>query len=475
MVTNRTTHLRAAHRWGSLRNQRGAAFLLAVYFAALTLLLLGGVSLQRTNVESRAAQVTRDQQRAFWLAEAGLDKALQTIRTTPGMIKEAVINPVVIPSGVATYQLMQQGTDLSTWQTGKMQTLYEITASGQVTAASPQTNVSATVGRVGPLRGMVARKSVTIWYSGGDFPKKTTVTGDIAVAGGTPGTVWLDPGVTVKGNVTIGPKDPVNPWLNLYGPPKEQGTAQTDGILLSPEDRSPAEIIDGELWDPARNLSAATITGTTRSWPILSIPSPMAPAQCQLAPFELHDGDDYTLADGKAFDMTPGDGKVDMCVPYVRIKEGSILKVKDPTTIYVTGVYERVLKNPKTGKVMFAWDYAFFNDGKVDTIVGLSKNPNRGLTLIVVAPPGRPRENLVVAGKFEGSIYAPDSAVFLDPTSAETHESADGWWIREHATKRMLGYVVGNRIVATVDIDFTNKKSAANDQELPPSVLRWKN
>ncbi|MBI3997278.1 MAG: hypothetical protein HY352_06440, partial [Candidatus Omnitrophica bacterium] len=64
-------------------NQRGAAFLLAVYFAALTLLLFGGISFQRTTMEIRAAQLARDQQQAFWLAEAGLDQAIKRIRQSP--------------------------------------------------------------------------------------------------------------------------------------------------------------------------------------------------------------------------------------------------------------------------------------------------------------------------------------------------------------------------------------------------------
>ncbi len=62
-----------------LANSRGAAFLLAVYFASLMLFLLGGVSLQRTMVEVHSAQVSRDMQQAFWAGEASFDKALAAL------------------------------------------------------------------------------------------------------------------------------------------------------------------------------------------------------------------------------------------------------------------------------------------------------------------------------------------------------------------------------------------------------------
>ena len=64
-----------------LGNRRGAAVLLASYLACLSLLILGAVSLQRTMHELRAAQVSRDVQQAFWLAEEALDKAMAQLRS----------------------------------------------------------------------------------------------------------------------------------------------------------------------------------------------------------------------------------------------------------------------------------------------------------------------------------------------------------------------------------------------------------
>ncbi len=63
-----------------LSNRRGAAFLLAVYFASLMFLLLGGVSLQRTMTETKAAYLSRDAHQSFWSAEAAFDQALIALR-----------------------------------------------------------------------------------------------------------------------------------------------------------------------------------------------------------------------------------------------------------------------------------------------------------------------------------------------------------------------------------------------------------
>jgi len=68
--------LKSCHR---LSNRRGAAFLLAVYFASLMFLLLGGVSLQRTMTEVKAASLSRDLHQAFWSADGAFDRSLRVL------------------------------------------------------------------------------------------------------------------------------------------------------------------------------------------------------------------------------------------------------------------------------------------------------------------------------------------------------------------------------------------------------------
>ncbi len=69
--------LKSCHR---LSNRRGAAFLLAVYFASLMFLVLGGVSLQRTMTEMKASYLSRDMHQSFWNSEAAFDQALIALR-----------------------------------------------------------------------------------------------------------------------------------------------------------------------------------------------------------------------------------------------------------------------------------------------------------------------------------------------------------------------------------------------------------
>ena len=71
-------------------NRRGAVFLLSVYFASLMLLVLGGISLQRTMIETRASQLSRDSTQAFYLADGALDYALSAVK------KEYVLGQISI-------------------------------------------------------------------------------------------------------------------------------------------------------------------------------------------------------------------------------------------------------------------------------------------------------------------------------------------------------------------------------------------
>ncbi len=101
--------------------QRGAVFLLSVYLSAMILLLLTGIALQRTMTEMRAAEMSRNLQQAFWLAESGVDSgmarakqgalvdqqsyALSTVMGTATLQPELVSGEILLPSiGQATRQ-----------------------------------------------------------------------------------------------------------------------------------------------------------------------------------------------------------------------------------------------------------------------------------------------------------------------------------------------------------------------------------
>lgn len=162
----------------TLGNTRGAAFLLAVYLAALTLLLLGGVSFQRTVGEARAAQISRDLQQAFWLSEASLDKAMMRMRGEVLMDGQAYPLPdesplVPVKAGSATFQMAtthgvvippiypKAPAQFVAPTPASQQLMRQITATG--TAPSGIGNqVRATVQETGPLQGVWAKGLIVI-------------------------------------------------------------------------------------------------------------------------------------------------------------------------------------------------------------------------------------------------------------------------------------------------------------------------
>ena len=93
------THARPARRCSHQHlysPRRGAAFLLAVYFTGLMLLTLGGVALQRTMTDVRAAQLSTQLAQSYWGSEAAYDQAFNGLRagTLPSMSSSSSPCPV---------------------------------------------------------------------------------------------------------------------------------------------------------------------------------------------------------------------------------------------------------------------------------------------------------------------------------------------------------------------------------------------
>lgn len=147
-------------------NDRGAVFLLAVYMSALILLLLGGVSIQRTGAEMRAAQLSRDLHQSFWLADAAMDAALARINSQH--VEDGIeypVEPVRTGKGSASFHVWTQsatlhrppsiysGTDF--WQV----LVRQITATG-VAADGRTTQVVSSFQESGPLSGGWAKRVI---------------------------------------------------------------------------------------------------------------------------------------------------------------------------------------------------------------------------------------------------------------------------------------------------------------------------
>jgi hypothetical protein len=222
------------HSTRSLQSCRGAAFLLAVYLSALVLLLMGGVSLQRTQGEVRAASISGNLQQAFWLADAGLDEGLSALREDRSLstltarelgvvigdarytrfaasdsLMDGTYGPFSTPVG--TYTLKVQTSKLEVLGPEGMQLTRAITSTG--TAAGREASVTAvTTSETIPLTGVFANGPVLA-------PGNVTITGSLHTAAGVPGSFmsyWGD-SLRIFGDLTVGLPEQDNAYTKLYG------------------------------------------------------------------------------------------------------------------------------------------------------------------------------------------------------------------------------------------------------------------
>jgi len=159
-------------------NNRGVAFLLAVYLSALAILLLGGVSLQRTNTDLRAAQISRDVHQRFWLAEGAMDYALAHVRsqepvvTTSGKTNLTVLDGqkyrVPTPFGDAHFTV--ETTAAAILSPDRQRLTRRIVAKGRESTSRPFAELSVVYSQEGPLEGMWGRKFV-LAGGGANFPE----------------------------------------------------------------------------------------------------------------------------------------------------------------------------------------------------------------------------------------------------------------------------------------------------------------
>lgn len=154
-------------------NRRGAAFLLAVYFSALALLLLGSVSLNRTTIEIRAAQVSRNVQQGFWRAEAALDDYMtrdpeqnfangdHPARGVPGASFNVALNEAEVFNNPAQEQVVSSGKIELRIPAPYQRLIKTVVATSTDPSSGVQRNRS-TVTSEGPLRGIWANGTIAV-------------------------------------------------------------------------------------------------------------------------------------------------------------------------------------------------------------------------------------------------------------------------------------------------------------------------
>lgn len=521
----------------SIQNRHGAAFLLAIYFSAIVLLLLGGVSLQRTTVDARAAQVSRNLQQAFYLAESGLDQSLQHLRSgiplTPQQradelaalggeyaswlaqpssdLPDGIYGPYETPSGSYRFEVRTTKIEVSGSPDRTMRLTRTVTATG--TSSGVPTSVTATfLTAQEPLSGMFANGWITV----GD----TLVKGSLHSGSGTPGSVFINDGVAkarIFGDVTVAPADETTPYSAIYGPAQQEGLSQnrpapglTAGIGIrsinyaqDPQDWSPRQVVLGEIGVaeiPRINnpITPETIPGEAK---VLDLRDRRT--------LVITDGDpDWDLSNtagalhnGRG---TP-DGLIILKLQYLRLGYESQLLTNAPTEIYVVG------GDPSREASGYGGGYTAVHLAPESVLLASPGEPGRETTLvngveILVTTPatGDQAGDVLIEGPwaFFGSVWAPESFVSV---------AASKRWLRPYQTlmasigdynleslfaliyddptmpgqrKGMLNeYVVANNLLSDtgcsaliVDEAMTrSRKTNSAPTPLEPSIISWTN
>ncbi|MDP3723092.1 MAG: hypothetical protein Q8R91_06315 [Candidatus Omnitrophota bacterium] len=411
-------HYRPALSWRQLTNCHGAVFLLSVYFASLTLLILSGVAIQRTMLESRAAQVSRDNAQAFYLADGAIDYALTELKTHELADGDYnTTNTPVLPAG-AQFTLSTVQADVVDPQT--QQLVREIRAIG-TSASGSQAQAVATITQQGPLTGIWTEGPVDIY---GGILGDGVVTGDLRSGLGTLASILFTSIVRHSGNLQIGPSSPTAqtygvsispvwwyynpqtpPWnLKIGAYPDLNGGVRKPGVMLAWNPHAPGA-------QPSTEASVAV--GPVSIGSPIAVPYPVE--RCQGTITQATSSTVTEITDGHPLDLTgPGDGRIEVCVQYVS-SPGSYLPMgaivfRAPTKLYVTGSF-----------VPPSWDSTPRYSVNATNLYAVTAGRNyqnaplipNGLQIYVTQPlPDQVTGNVRIGtNRFSGSIHAPASEV----------------------------------------------------------------
>ncbi|MDP3703568.1 MAG: hypothetical protein Q8R78_04210, partial [Candidatus Omnitrophota bacterium] len=207
------------NRRPGLTNRRGVVFLLSVYFTALTLLILSGLAIQRTMLESRASNLSRDNAQAFYLAEASVDQAL--VRSRTERLEEGPTYEVSeMPLGQGSFHIVTNtadvlpGASIAASRQEFLQDIVGVGSAGDVGSATVQASFLNTE----PLSGVWSNALILVQGSGVQYVlengqpdqsiARTVLVGDLNSNLGIAGSVRVLGGVDLQGNVRVGhPQD----------------------------------------------------------------------------------------------------------------------------------------------------------------------------------------------------------------------------------------------------------------------------
>lgn len=506
-------------------NDRGAVFLLAVYLTALFLLVLSGISLQRSTHEQRMSTIARDTQQAFWLAEAGLDRALNCVQDNE--LTKTSCTFQELANGIATPQwsaLEAQVTSLSTQQVA-----YQLSGVGTPTNSSYTEQVNARVDTAGPLQGAWAQGVVAINLTAGAMAVDGSVySGNSSLVASVANGTWKLEGIarTDEDGTTAAKLEAVEESLSnemrdlkagfkFFNNIKTTSPKNTDGIKFIPTNAvgsANSEYVSGVL-----NVSFEDdVEGETPTYCSVSL-IPDVPLEDMIVAHQqdlpggefidggivIEDGFRYQRKDHQATrDIKAGDDKITLCVnsivPNTTAGVANALlfnqppKVifRQPATIYVSGhqTYD-FTADPSLNflvSVMNAFPALGFepmNHTKhvwdVTLAAELSAVDAEGHVIpngvkIIQRREGKEDKTKaglvnIKPGHFSGSVYTPHSLVVLRARDAE-HLGED----------YDVQYVVGSEIAIDIakgdEINLGIKKTeGVSVKQTATTVLSWEN
>lgn len=432
--------------WKRLTSRRGAVFLLSVYFTSLVLLILGGISLQRTMTENRAAQVSRDTQQAFYLAEGALDVALTRLHTSDLLdgaygAEDQTALPVLngLPTGA---RVMLTTTAAQVLNPTTQQISRQVRATG-VVPSGVTAQVTASITQQGPLKG--AWMNGPLWIRGNTLDSGI-FRADLRSGLGTKKGLRLTSRVHHQGQLQIAASAATTetyeltsfehvPWQTPIG----DDSATDPGVYLQTSFETPTS--NSESGEAPLAPAVAPVL------PIEPIVSPYPAAQCSGTLTMTTPNETLMIVDGNANppDLSPaGDGKIVLCLQYVNMAAaGARVVFRSPSTVYVTG------KDVATGFAVSAKDFYAVGPGLIPDTAPLLR---KGVQLVVTkAPEGSIAGTVSLQTKrFDGSIYAPQSIVYF------THQDHGEYRFRSIVGRESQMFTFGFPMTIGIQTNDTN-------------------
>ncbi len=522
----------------SLRNQRGAAFLLSAYVTSLVLLALGGMSLQRTLTDLQSARTSRDLEQTFWLAEGALDQALTQLKTQQ-LVDAQRYEDTDSLFGRSYFELATTTAAVIPpfrGQPARQRIQRTITATGR-TDSGLLNSVSGMIQEEGPLEGLWGN-GVVIVHGGANFK-------DVFMSG------TMHSGVGALSS-TIANGQSYGLFDMLFGKAR-QGAIELTGLayandsadLQSKASRELRSVVEGykfirgiPLGAPGERYTNVEFTDTAQQGAIQHISgagsvglisrmrtgSPLPPeirpaTDCAGNLVLGHDASLFSsgstlrvedgFAQGAVRDLTgPGDKRITLCVKSIYptvtseygwfntiVDEPPQVRFSSPATIYVTGSQtvnfdHLTLGSPMYGNTTFGgmmnWlgvrgvqhDWNISVAAKMTAEQPLGRQLGRirnGVNLVVAET--KPSVVWVEPGRFSGSIYAPNALVIMRQRD-NTAVRYEGSGASKTFVPLELFSIVGNEVLIELENDVIQfgGTSGADDgvEESTASVLLWR-